>query len=137
VYIAHLFVDEVSELARLLHFTPLILSLLIIPIATELPEKCNSVMWIHKGKDNLALANMTGAMVFQSAIPGAVGLLFTPWTFSGQALLSIILCTISAGLAYMLAFTWGVQKTAWVLLLGGIFYMIFVGYSFQLLASAG
>ncbi|MGF6782149.1 cation:H+ antiporter [Paraburkholderia sp. GAS334] len=43
----------------------LLLSLIIIPIATELPEKVNSILWIRRKKDTLAFGNITGAMVFQ------------------------------------------------------------------------
>jgi len=48
-----------------LGITPLLLSLLVIPIATELPEKVNSILWIRKGKDTLAFGNITGALVFR------------------------------------------------------------------------
>ena len=53
----------------------LVLALIIAPIATELPEKFNSVIWVRQAKDTLALGNITGAMVFQSCIPTVVGLL--------------------------------------------------------------
>ena len=49
------------------------LSLILSPLATELPEKYNAVVWIRQSKDNLALANITGAMVFQSVHPGGPG----------------------------------------------------------------
>ena len=55
------------------------LSLVLAPLATELPEKANSFFWVRDGKDSLALGNITGAMVFQSTIPIAVGLAFTDW----------------------------------------------------------
>ena len=55
---------------------PSILALVIAPIATELPEKFNSVIWIRAGKDTLAMGNITGAMVFQSCIPTVIGLVF-------------------------------------------------------------
>ena len=52
----------------------LLLALVIAPIATELPEKFNSLIWVRQGKDTLAMGNITGAMVFQSAIPTVVAL---------------------------------------------------------------
>ena len=60
-------------LSETLGAAPLIMSLLITPIATELPEKFNSVLWIRQRKDTLALGNITGAMVFQSTFPVSVG----------------------------------------------------------------
>ena len=39
------------------------LSILIVPVATELPEKFNSIIWMSKGKDTMAVGNITGAKV--------------------------------------------------------------------------
>ena len=85
---AHLFVHELLEAAEALGTDPLVLSLVLAPLATELPEKANSFFWIREGKDTLALGNITGAMVFQSTLPVSLGLAFTDWelsTFSALA----------------------------------------------------
>lgn len=79
---AHLFVGSVEIFAAAVGMAPLILSLLITPVATELPEKLNSVLWISRRKDTLAFGNMSGAMVFQSAFPVTIGILFTDWSLS-------------------------------------------------------
>ena len=50
------------------------LSLVLAPLATELPEKANSFFWVQDGKDALALGNITGAMAFQATLPIAFGL---------------------------------------------------------------
>jgi cation:H+ antiporter len=72
------FVDAVDSIARGFGISEVLLALVIAPIATELPEKLNSVIWIRQGKDTLAIGNITGAMVFQSAIPVSVALLLAP-----------------------------------------------------------
>lgn len=82
---AHLFVSNLSHVAAALGVAPLVLAIIITPIATELPEKFNSVLWVRQSKDTLAIGNITGAMTFQSCIPVAVGLWFTPWALSGNA----------------------------------------------------
>jgi cation:H+ antiporter len=79
---AYLFVGEIQALASIVGIAPLVLSLLITPVATELPEKLNSVIWISRKKDTLAFGNMSGALVFQSAFPVTVGILFTDWSLS-------------------------------------------------------
>src|SRR5205814_9947706 len=76
---AHEFVGGVEELSEILAVSPLVLSLLIIPLAIELPEKVNSVLWIRRSKDTLAFGNVTGAMVFQGSLLPALGILLTPW----------------------------------------------------------
>lgn len=85
---AHLFVDQLLDAAEAIGAEPLVLSLLLAPLATELPEKANSFLWIREGKDALALGNITGAMVFQTTIPVAVGIAFTDWDLDGTAILA-------------------------------------------------
>jgi cation:H+ antiporter len=76
---AELFVTAIESIAESLGVSLLVLALILAPLATELPEKANSVIWVRKGKDALAAGNVTGALVFQAAIPVALGLLVTPW----------------------------------------------------------
>jgi cation:H+ antiporter len=97
---AHLFVEELLTVAESIGVEPLVLSLILAPLATELPEKANSFFWVKDGKDSLALGNITGAMVFQSTIPIFVGLLFTHWDLSDYALLSGVLGLAGGALAY-------------------------------------
>jgi cation:H+ antiporter len=85
---ARVFVLGVDRAAEIFHIPPLALALLIAPVATELPEKFNSVIWVHRRKDTLALGNITGAMVFQSSFPVTIGLLLTPWRLTGDALIA-------------------------------------------------
>ncbi len=79
---AHLFVEELLNIAESLGVEAVVLALILAPLATELPEKVNSFFWVREGKDSLALGNITGAMVFQSTIPIGIGLLFTDWSLS-------------------------------------------------------
>jgi cation:H+ antiporter len=88
---AHLFVEELVHFAEELGVEAIVLSLILAPLATELPEKVNSFFWVREGKDSLALGNITGAMVFQSTIPVGIGLMFTEWELSGNAAISMAL----------------------------------------------
>jgi cation:H+ antiporter len=96
---AHFVVEGLLEVATMLDVSPLVLSLLVAPLATELPEKANSVFWVRQGKDALALGNLTGAMVFQSTLPVAVGLGFTAWKLDGYALFAGFLALAGGGVA--------------------------------------
>jgi cation:H+ antiporter len=96
---AHLFVEQLIAIAESIGLSPLVLSLLLAPLATELPEKANSLLWIREGKDSLALGNITGAMVFQSTLPVAVGLAFTGWQLSRYALLATSLALAGGAVA--------------------------------------
>ena len=93
------FVDAVGHLATSLGVSEVLLALVIAPIATELPEKFNSIIWIRQGKDTLAMGNITGAMVFQSAIPTSVALVFAPesWVAGPGSYIAFA----SAGIAFL------------------------------------
>ena len=90
------FIHGVEEAAQLLGISTLLLSLLIIPIATELPEKVNSILWIRKGKDTLAFGNITGAMVFQGTLLPAIGIMLTPWEPRTEVLAGVIVTMLAA-----------------------------------------
>jgi len=100
---ARFFVNALGALAEGLMVPALVLSLVITPFATELPEKLNSVIWVKGGKDTLALGNITGAMVFQSTLIPAIGILTTPWRLSPIAVLSAVLALLSGLIVYLLA----------------------------------
>ena len=82
---AYIFVGAAKQTAAALGVAPLLIALVIAPIATELPEKFNSVVWMRQGKDTYALGNITGAMVFQSAFPVSLGMWFTAWRLLAPA----------------------------------------------------
>ena len=101
---ARMFVNGAEEISALIGVSAFVVSLLIVPIATELPEKVNSVLWIRRRKDTLAFGNMTGAMVFQGTVIPAIGMLIMPWhiDLSSAAGVSIVLTLAGAvGLAVL------------------------------------
>ncbi len=128
---AWVFVDQVILFAGHAGMNPGVLSLILSPLATELPEKYNSVVWIRQRKDHLALANITGAMVFQSCIPVALGVVFTPWHLSPAELIGGAVGLVSSAVLY-LNLRDGKLGT-FSLMLGGVAYVVFI----MILAFAG
>jgi cation:H+ antiporter len=122
---AHLFVDAVKHTAAAIGVPAGLIALILAPLATELPEKFNSVLWVRNGKDTLAFGNITGAMVFQSTVPVAVGVLFTPWELGSLNLLSAALALISGGFVYAIL-KHPMQLQAVHLMACGAFYLAFV-----------
>lgn len=122
---AHAFVDAIQSVALATGISALVLSLIITPIATELPEKFNSVIWLKRGKDTLAVGNITGAMVFQSSLIPALGIALTPWKLEPLALWSAIL---ALGAGYFILST--LRRRGLVTPLhfvgAGAFYLIFI-----------
>jgi cation:H+ antiporter len=122
---AFIFVDHVDDLACYLGLPVIVLSLIITPIATELPEKINSVLWARQGKDTLALGNITGALVFQSCIPVAFGVGCTRWNLDNGTILTGIVAVIS-GTVFMLLLR-AKKLTATHLAFGMLAYAIAIG----------
>ncbi len=124
---AEMFVSNLEALSTQLHVPPLLLSLVLAPLATELPEKFNSVLWVRNSKDTLALGNITGAMVFQSCIPVAVGLLLTEWVLTPPALASALIALLSSAIVYA-SIVARKRLTPRLLLLGGALYLVYLAY---------
>lgn len=122
---ADLFVYSTKAVALSYGVPAFVLALIIAPIATELPEKFNSVIWISREKDTLALGNITGAMVFQSSLIPALGIFLTDWQLNSGAFMSAVLTLASAALLY----TQLMKKkhiSALMLMLCGVFYLVFL-----------
>lgn len=118
------FINGVESAAQIIGISALLLSLLIIPIATELPEKVNSILWIRKGKDTLAFGNITGAMVFQGTLLPAIGIMLTPWEPRSEVVLGIAMTLIAAiWLRYLMA-KGGIK--VWHLLVNGAMYITYL-----------
>jgi cation:H+ antiporter len=124
---ARLFVVGIDMIATMFHIPRLALSLLIAPVATELPEKFNSVIWIKHRKDTLALGNITGAMVFQASFPVTIGLLLTPWRLTGDALVAALVALVAGGILWITLKTRG-EFPARLLLFQGAFFVGFAVY---------
>ncbi len=101
---AKMFVHGVELASAALGVSALVVSLLIVPVATELPEKVNSILWVRKGKDTLALGNITGAMVFQGTVIPAAAMMLMPWSLqAGPAVAAILLALLGNGWLWYLS----------------------------------
>ena len=122
---AEVFVEAVRGAAGTIGLPAGLVALVIAPLATELPEKINSVLWVRDGKDTLALGNITGAMVFQSTVPVTFGVLFSSWELGPLNLLSAALALVSGGFIYVVLRR-DADLHSWHLMIGEIFYLAFL-----------
>jgi cation:H+ antiporter len=96
IFIAsRLFVDQIAAIGPWLGLPAQLSALLLSPIATELPETMNAIIWVRQGKERLALANISGAMMIQATVPTAFGLFFTPWRLATPALIAAAVTALS------------------------------------------
>jgi cation:H+ antiporter len=128
---AHLFVTAAKSLSVELNVSPLLLALLIAPLATELPEMSNSFLWLYQKKDTLAVGNVTGAMVFQGTFPVSVGLVGTNWNLGPMAMTTMGLALIAVGMS-LVQLLWGGQWRPWLL---GLSALLYVGFTLYLYGS--
>src|SRR5712692_2804381 len=118
------FVHGVEALSEWIGLSVLVLLLLIIPLATELPEKVNSILWIRRGRDTLAFGNITGAMVFQGSLLPAIGITLTPWEPRPDVLAGIVITLVAAGWLRLALLQGGLK--VWHLAANGLLYMFYL-----------
>jgi cation:H+ antiporter len=124
------FVAQLGALGPYLGLKPQLLSLLISPVATELPETLNAVIWIRQGKVRLALANISGAMMIQATVPTAFGLFWTPWLLDPALVLAGAITLVSVAILFF-AFRLGWITRACLALMS-LFYAAFAGLTLAL-----
>jgi cation:H+ antiporter len=131
---AHFFVEAVEHLSKSVGISAGLISLVLAPLATELPEKFNSVIWLRDNKDTLAIGNITGAMVFQSTVPVSVGVLFTPWRLDFISAVAAIFAILS-GIVFLGFLLRKAPLRAFYMLGAGSLYIVFVVTAIVHLAS--
>ena len=122
---AHLFVGAVEHLSVAVGIPAGVIALILAPLATELPEKFNSVIWLRDNKDTLAIGNITGAMVFQSTIPVSIGVLFTSWQLDFLSAFAAVLAILSS-LVFLGFLLRKAPLRAFYMLGAGSLYIVFV-----------
>jgi cation:H+ antiporter len=122
---AHFFVQAVESASESVGIPAGLISLVLAPLATELPEKFNSVIWLRDDKDTLAFGNITGAMVFQSTIPVSLGLLFTRWELGFIEALAAGLA-LASGVVLLVFLLRKAPLQGWQMLGAGSLYMVFI-----------
>ncbi len=122
------FIFGVEHLAQTLGISALLISLLVVPLATELPEKVNSILWIRRRKDTLAFGNLTGAMVFQGALLPAIGVMLTPWEPRHEVFAGVII-TLCGAVWLRYVVNGGVR--VWHVLVNGMLYLAYLAVVFS------
>jgi cation:H+ antiporter len=99
---SRVFVAQLETLGTALGVSAQFVALLLSPVATELPETLNAVIWVRQGRERLALANISGAMMIQATVPAGLGVLFTSWRFDGPLVVAAGATAIAVALLWAL-----------------------------------
>lgn len=124
VVASELFVHAIDNVATALRIPALILAIVVIPLATELPEALNSVLWVRTGDDALAFGNIAGSAAFQATVLAFIGVTFTSWRPSFGGILGALLTWVS-GAALLIAL-WNGRARGTRLVLAGIPWLGYV-----------
>jgi len=119
-----IFVTALDQTASALHVAALVLALVIVPVATELPETLNSVLWVRSNDDALAFGNVAGSATFQSCVLAAIGVVFTTWNPGPGGLISAGLTIATA--AFLLALLWRGTARGGLLALAVLPWLVYV-----------
>jgi cation:H+ antiporter len=122
---SELFVHQLDIISPALGLSPQFTALLLSPIATELPETLNAIIWVRQGKTALALGNISGAMMIQATVPSALGILFTPWILDRPLLIAAAITALSIAAMWMLLRKGLLGARAMVAF--GLLYLVFAG----------
>ena len=120
---SQLFVQQLEWAGPALGLPSAVVALLLSPVATELPEIMNAIIWVRQGKLQLALANISGAMMIQATVPSGIGLLFTAWRFDTPLVLAGV--ATAASIVYLLCILRARRLTAGKLAAATGFYVAF------------
>ena len=129
---SQLFVNALDRVATALAIPALILALIIVPLATELPESLNSVLWVRTGDDGLAFGNVTGSSAFQATVLAFIGVVFTTWRPGLNGMIGGVITLATA--LFLLAVLWRGRAHGRVLLLAGVPW---VGYVVAAVITGG
>lgn len=125
-YASHIFVGQIETIGVALHMPPHLIALVLSPVATELPETMNALIWVRQGKERLALANISGAMMIQATIPSALALFATPWMFDAPLMVAGALTAVA------IIYLWWLFRRGQVdgrkLLPVGLLYVVFAAF---------
>jgi cation:H+ antiporter len=127
---ARFFADFVEDFSHAMGFNTLLVALILAPLATELPEAANSLIWTKDGKDVIALGNVAGAMVFQSTVPVTIGVLLTPWQLGQFGTVAAVFALLSGALIWVQLRLRAKDNALPLssLMLGGSLYVVFLAY---------
>ena len=84
------------------------------------------MIWVRQGKERLALANISGAMMIQATIPSAMAIFMTPWLLDAPLQAAGLFTLASIALLWMRLRRGAMTVTA-LASVGGL-YVLFAGY---------
>jgi cation:H+ antiporter len=130
-YGAGLMVSAISGISTASGISALAVSILIIPVATAIPETLSAMIWAYRGKNSLAIGSVVGEKVLYATFYPGIAMFLVPWDLDIQVYISVLATTAVS--AVMLAFMRKGKMSPYALLAGLPFFALFVFTIFTVL----
>jgi len=121
---ARFLVSSVVTISQGISISPLGLAMIVIPVATALPETMTALIWGYRGKDTLSIACLVGEKALYATFYPALGLFLTSWVLDIHAIYSVI---ATAVVSLVLLYYVRRQRLPWYALFFG--FAFFIGYA--------
>ena len=124
---SNIFVDNATEIARLLGVSEAVIGLTIVAAGTSLPELATSIVAARKGQSAIAIGNVIGSNVFNILfIIGLTGV-FTPMQIVGLTNIDFAVMLGSMLLLWLMSFT-KYTLSRWEGAVLAVLYVVYVGW---------
>ncbi len=112
------FVDALHKAPPILG-NELVMALVLSPLATELPEKVNSILWVLRGREIAAIGNISGALVYQASVLTAINILMGSWVINSTMTMALMASMLAATNLVLQKRRW-----SWILLAGQSVWLV-------------
>lgn len=124
---SNIFVDNATEIARLLGVSEAVIGLTIVAAGTSLPELATSIVAARKGQSAIAIGNVIGSNVFNILfIIGLTGVI-TPMQIVGLTNIDFAVMLGSMLLLWLMSFT-KYTLSRWEGAMLAVLYVVYVGW---------
>ena len=93
-YGANLMVQAITLISDIHRVSPLVVAILVIPVATAIPETLSAMIWAYRGRNSLAIGSIVGEKVLYATFYPGMAMFFIPWELDAQVYLSVLATTL-------------------------------------------
>ncbi len=120
-------VSSIIGISSSLGISALTLTIIIVPVATAMPETMISFLWAFRGKYTLAIYSVIGEIILCSSVYPGIAIILIPWALNENAVISIIFTSIISFI--YLIFSLKGKIPVYTFIIGLVMFLIFIVYS--------
>lgn len=125
---ATILVRSIDSLASNLDVNRELITILIVPIGTIVPETMNSLIWASRGKTNLAVGALTGEEIYYATFFPALGMLASSWIITSDGILAVALTSFFSILIGVLSYRFRASSCVYLLFFASLVIFFFFIY---------